>query len=194
MKRNRVSRSLGYSVLLVTLLVLATAPALGEEFQCSQELLTGAWAYIYPYEDLEGDDAGAVAGHGIVVFDDEGRTTSFVHAEVNKTSVMPPTDIAPFFDIQMKVDADCTGLTVFRDRSTGDVIQETRYVFGNGQRLAWGLTLSPSDWAGIVTMRKLQPDDKQLEVKVDAIAEDLEETKDLIRTMAAALGINFGKK
>jgi hypothetical protein len=173
----------------MALLGLATAPALGEEFKCSQELLTGAWAYIYPYEDLQGDDAGAVAGHGIVVFDDEGRTTSFVHAEVNKGGVMPPTDIAPFMDIQMKVNVDCTGLTVFRDKSTGDVIQETRYVFGDGQRLAWGLTLAPAEWAGIVTMRKLQPDEKQLEEKVDALAEEQEEMKGLVKKMAAAMGI-----
>jgi hypothetical protein len=102
---------------------------------------------------------------------------------------MPPTDIAPVMDIQMKVDADCTGLTVFRNKPTGDVIQETRYVFGDGQRLAWGLTLSPTEGAGIVTMRELQPDDRQLEEKVDALAEDQERIEGLVKKMAAAMGI-----
>ena len=93
-------------------------------------------------------------------------------------------DITQFFDVQLTVSSDCRGNTVFRSRSTGEVVQETGYVFADGQWMAWGLTTVPLLWAGIVTMKKIDPVDAELEAKVDALTAKIDA---IVRRLGAQL-------
>ncbi len=168
MKRTRILQLFTLPVAVALLLGLATPPKLDAEFECKQELLTGAWSYIYPQENLV-PNGMPQTGSGIVIFDQEGKATYFGHIEVSKDGAAPLMDVTQFLDVQCTVTSDCRGNCVFRIPSTGEVVQETGYVFADGQRLAWGLTTVPPNIGGIVTMKKLGPADAELEAKVDAL-------------------------
>lgn len=199
MKRTRILRifiGLGVVVLLLGL----AAPKLQAEFECKQELMAGAWANRASGFRLARDGVdifdppGPYVISGLVVFDETGRTSV-----VRNTAGSPagprrgnPTQV---FDMQVNINPDCTGrwfwalrndlpadhplITVF-GLQPGEVVLDIDLVCVNGQQECWGTPTVPAFQVGLATFKRIEP---------NKLAEELEETKTLVRRIAAALGV-----
>ena len=194
------------STTLVMMLGVAAPPNLqaqeGESFECSNETLKGAYGLVGTSTSKvsfagEGDFHAAIAG-GFVA-DGRGEITASTFTSIDDGSPDPESlggfevggfDLSqlPGFRWEYTVNPDCTGTTRILAPDGVTEVVSTAFVLVNGGREGWFVdTTGPFVQRG--TFKRIDPVDERHDQKVDALADDLALTKELVRRMAAVLGV-----
>ena len=200
MKRTRIFRMFTNVVGVVLLLGLATAPALKAEFECKQELMAGAWIGHSNLNVLEGSlpfSGGPFSEVNLMVLDEQGRASFYFQTSTTTIGALQQDFLSTDdpIDVQVTINPDCRGTWVFTNRASGVPIFEFDTMCANGQRecfATWTQSFgntNPTDFIGIVTLKKVDAFDQQLEAKVDALAAELSFVKDLAKRLAATHGV-----
>ncbi len=86
------------------------------------------------------------------------------------------------------VNPDCTGTSKLLAPDGVTELGSTAFVLVNGGREGWGITTT-GPVVDLTTFKRIDPVDERHDEKVDALADDLALTKELVRRMAATLGV-----
>ena len=160
MRLTKYSKIRNWTVALVLFVGLATPASLKAEFECTSENVAGTYMFVAKGEAFGVDTlpvSSPRAGVGTFTMDARGKATKFVGNFIDEGGIDPLSniDLTQVFDIEWTVEPDCTALTTYADRATGQVVLQWPSVFANGGREGWMLWTVPANRRAILSFRRI---------------------------------------
>ena len=190
MKRNRRIFQLFTGLAALLLLLSAVTPTLQAEFECKQELMTGAWVSSCDLFGQGRNPPGPWSTVSLLVFDELGFATTAIQTSTTTETPSGGDSWSSFldrFEVRLTVNPDCTGRQTFHNAvpghpNQGKLVWALDAVCANGQRDCYSTftetpppgNTDPISIIGVCTMKKVEPGDHQLEMKINALSKKMD--------------------